>query len=134
MRDGDLDEFFAHENGTYPHSISKNGELLGGSKSDLLGCLESTLTEINEAVGDDSTFKTDCMILDGAAFVNMLKPDGAITFKDYANRRVASYIRNKLQSCERIDIVWDAYIDNSLKLSTRKKRGIVSMKIDLVVC
>ena len=39
-RDGNLDEFFSHENDSYPPSIFKNGDLIPGSKSDLLHCLK----------------------------------------------------------------------------------------------
>ena len=39
VRDGNLDELFSHENGSYPPSISRNGNLMPGSKSDLLDCL-----------------------------------------------------------------------------------------------
>ena len=40
VRDGNLDEFFSHENDSYPSSIFKNGNLMPESKSDLLHCLE----------------------------------------------------------------------------------------------
>ena len=40
VRDGNLDEFFSHENGSYPPSISINGDLTPGSKLDLFHCLE----------------------------------------------------------------------------------------------
>jgi hypothetical protein len=41
VRQGNLEEFFAHENQAHPPSISKYGELRLGAKSDLLKCLES---------------------------------------------------------------------------------------------
>ena len=39
VRDGDLDEFFRHENQSCPPSLSQNGKLRHGTKSDLLHCL-----------------------------------------------------------------------------------------------
>ena len=33
-------------------------------------------------------------------------------------------IRNHLQKCKRIDLVWDVYVDHSMKSSTRQKRSI----------
>lgn len=81
VRQGNLDEFFAHENQSYPPSISKFGSLRPGVKSDLLKCLE------NLATNPCKTPEADAMLIDGAALVNMLKPSGACkTFSDYANQ------------------------------------------------
>lgn len=33
------------------------------------------------------------------------------------------FLRRQLQTCSRIDIVWDIYLENSLKSSARNKRG-----------
>ena len=38
-RDGDLDEFFAHENHSYPPALSVGGNSRFGTKSDLIPCL-----------------------------------------------------------------------------------------------
>ena len=58
------DEFFSHGNGSDLPSISKNGDLIPGSKSDLLHCLE----RVNkEAATNNMTM--DCIILDRAAIV-----------------------------------------------------------------
>ena len=81
VRDGNLNEFFSHENGSYPPSISKNGDLMPGSKSDLLHCLEKFN---KEAATDNMTM--DCIILDAAAIVNMIKPTGVTTFQEYATQ------------------------------------------------
>ena len=118
VRQGNLDEFFAHENQSYPPSISKFGSLRPGVKSDLLKCLE------NLATNPCKTPEADAMLTDGAALVNMLKPSGACkTFSDYANQVYLPYISNQLQSVQRVDIIWDRYIPNSLKAQTREKRG-----------
>ena len=118
VRDGNLDEFFWHENGSYPPSISKNGDLMPGSKSDLLHCLEKFN---KEAANDNMTM--DCIILDGAAIINMIKLIGVTTFQEYTTQNVTSYIKKQLQRSERVDIVWDVYVENSLKSSARHKRG-----------
>ena len=80
-RDGNLDELFSHDNDSYPPSISKNGDLIPGSKSDLLHCLEKFN---KEAATDNMTM--DCIILDAAAIVNMIKPTGVTTFQEYATQ------------------------------------------------
>ena len=64
------------------------------------------------------------MLIDGAALLNILKPSGACkTFSDYASQVYLPYISNQLQSVQRVDIIWDRYIPNSLKAQTRDKRG-----------
>ena len=80
VRDGNLDEFFSHKNSSYPPSISKNGDLMPGSKSDLLHCLEKFN---KEAANDNMTM--DCIILDGAAIINMIKPIGVTTVQEYTS-------------------------------------------------
>ena len=45
------------------------------------------------------------------------------TFYDYAMNIVLLSIRNELRTANRIDIVWDRYIPNSLKEATREKQG-----------
>ena len=68
-RDGDLDQFFKHENQGCPPSLSQHGSLrLPGNKSDLLQCIEAlTPAPI------DSPNCTDVTTTDGAAATNMLK-------------------------------------------------------------
>ena len=68
--------------------------------------------------------EADCVILDGAAVVNMLKPNGSSTFREYANKEFTQFIQNQIVSADRLDIVWDVYIENSLKLAARTKRGL----------
>ena len=81
-RDGDLDEFFEHENQKCPPSLSRHGRLrLPGSKSDLLHCIEVIIPTLTESLNS-----TDVTIIDGAA-ANMLKPTPAVkTFHDYAEQ------------------------------------------------
>ena len=118
VRDGNLDEFFSHENGSYPPSTSENGDLMPGSKSDLLHCLEKFY---KEAATDNMTM--NCIILDGAVIVNMIKPTGVRIFQEYATQNFKSYIKKLFQRSERIDTVWDVYVEDSLKSSARHKRG-----------
>ena len=66
-RDGNLEEFFRHENQAYPPSLSDDSTLHLGTKSDLLLCLN----DCSEAQAQ--TPVTSCAILDGAAIVAMLK-------------------------------------------------------------
>ena len=118
-RDGDLDNFFQYENQDYPLSISIFNELRSGNKVDLLKYLEKkadspTLSEPPQS---------DMVIIDGAAIVNALKPDADITFKDYAANKFIPRISKLLSNVKRIDVVFDLYLEDSLKSTPRLHRG-----------
>jgi len=116
-RDGNLSEFFQHENQACPPALSFLGKLRQGSKSDLMQCLEKSI----EVTCDTPNF--DVIIIDGAAMVNILKPIAITTFEDYALKVFIPYLDRQLQNVSRLDLVWDQYLDNSLKAQTRMKRG-----------
>jgi hypothetical protein len=83
-RDGDLDEFFRHENHPYPRSLSHGGNLRMGTKSDLLECLMSLSAAcVNH---DIASLRVDCYVLDGAVTVQMLRPVGCKSFEDNKNK------------------------------------------------
>ncbi len=66
---------------------------------------------------------SDATMLDGAAVVQMLNPKGSRTFQEYGDGVFGPYIYTQLEKNNRVDIVWDVYRPNSLKASTREKRG-----------
>ena len=91
---------------------------MSGSKSTLLHCLN-----IDNEVTADEMFM-DCITLDGAAIVNIVKTNCATTFQEYATKKFTPYIQKQLKRSKRVDIVWDVYVKNSLKSSARQKRGM----------
>ena len=114
-RDGNLEEFFKHENQSTPPSLSTMRKIRIGHKSDLLPCLETgTLSE--PPVIDVKT-------LDGAAIVNMLPRDHSKTFEKYAKNLFLPYLEAQARNVKRLDVVWDRYIQDSLKNSARESRG-----------
>ncbi|KAL8576333.1 hypothetical protein ACOMHN_006256 [Nucella lapillus] len=115
-RDGNLEEFFRHQNQASPPALSDGGSLCTGTKSDL-----TCLAEVSDAKTE--TPVTTCIVLDGAAIIQMLKPAASKTFEEYAQRIVIPYMSTKLQTVSRLDLVWDTYLADSLKGSTRAKRG-----------
>ena len=117
FRHGDLDNFFKHENQAYPPSLSLLGKLRFGTKSDLVECLEKLCTSCGEAPVDD------VIILDGSAIINMLKPIGVKTLQDYATHVFLPFIKAQLRNVTRIDIIWDVYLEDSLKSTAREIRG-----------
>ena len=68
IREGDLDEFFAHENQAYPPALSQMGKLRSGTKSDLVGCLEDLIP----TQGNLTNPTVEVILIDEAAIVNML--------------------------------------------------------------
>ena len=97
--------------------MSDGGSLGTDTKSDLLTCLE----EVSDAKTE--TPVTTCIVFDGAAIVQMLKPAASKTFEDYAQQIFIPYMSTKLQTLSRLYLVWDTYRADSLKGSTHAKRG-----------
>ena len=116
-RDGNLEEFFRHENQQYPPALSDGGRLYLGSKSDLLVCLEGHAEPQSEAP------TVTAVVLGGAVIVQMLKPGTAKTFEEYAQQVFIPYVVRQLQHVSRLHLVWDSYRADSLKASTREQRG-----------
>jgi hypothetical protein len=118
-RDGDLEEFFKHENHPYPPSLSNHGALRLGSKSDLLACIgcETSCT------AELSNPEADVVVCDGAVVVQMLQPGCARTFDEYKAVIFFPYLQQLLRAVKRLDVVFDTYVTDSLKLTCRDKRG-----------
>ena len=92
-------------------------KLQHGSKADLLDCLDLESKQLT------NTSVVNTKIFDGAAVVQMLNPGTAKIFQEYADTVFIPYLSNHLATAQRADIVWDVYIKDSLKDSTREKRG-----------
>ena len=65
----------------------------------------------------------DTKIFDGAAVIHFLSTAGVSTFEDFAEKVFLPYINQQLEDTDRVDIVWDTYLSNSIKGSAREKRG-----------
>lgn len=86
-----------------------------GQKSELVQCIEVDTT-VNFP-------NVEVKVIDAAVVVNMLPPGKSKTFQDYATCVFLPYIIQQAQRVKRIDLVWDRYIENSLKTGTRQARG-----------
>ena len=117
-RDGNLENFFMHENQAYPPSLCSSGKIRQCVKSDLLQCLE----KVDKSVIREQP-PVNCIIVDGAAVVQMIKPGGQMTFFEYASNLFRPHIYSYLRHAERVDVVFDVYKPDSLKSATRAKRG-----------
>ena len=86
-REGNLQEFFRHENHGSPPSLSCAGKMHSGPKSKLVLSVEaSTRVECPDV---------DVKVFDAAADVNMLAPGKSKTFKDYATSVFLNYVIKK---------------------------------------
>ena len=118
FRDGNLGEFFSHENQPCPPSLSDRGKLKLGTKSDIVRCLEDAIEE-----QDDIAPSVEVVVLDGPAIVHMLTPEAARTFREYTQHVLLPYAEHQLDKSQRVDVVWDDYRPDSLKAQTRDMRG-----------
>ena len=109
---GQSGRIFSHENQSFPPSLSQNGTLRPGNKSDLFKCLEKVHPSSSEVPA------TDAVVLDGSAIVNMVQ-----TFQDYEENCFIPYLQTEVRNAKKLDIVWDIYLPNSLKSVTREKWG-----------
>ena len=116
IRQGDMNNFFEHENHPFPPSLSGEGQQRQGTKSDLLDCLEQC------APSSKGITDVDAKVLDGAVIIHMLRPRGCRFFKDYAQNIFQPFIMSSLDKVKRLDVIWDRYLENSLKQSAREKR------------
>ena len=64
-----------------------------------------------------------CVIIDGAAIVQMLHPKNSRSLLEYASDVFIPYIMSQFRNATRLDLVWDRYVVDSLKGTARAKRG-----------
>ena len=119
-----LDDFFRDENQEFPPSISQYNDLRSGNKADLLKYLENKAASQSQS----DTPEFDFAIIDGTAFISALTPDANQTFKEYATQKFIPRIAKLLSNVLRIDVIFDVYLENSLKNSARLHRGEGSRK------
>jgi len=113
-RESDMSNFFCHENYLFPPSLSNCGKLQLGKKSDLLDIL------VNDVQNEPPGF-VDVKLLDGTAVVHLLPTTNVVTFNEYADQIFLPHIAKQLESCTRIDVLWDTYLPSSIKQSARKR-------------
>ena len=100
----------------YRLTLSKKDNLRTRNNCDLVNILEKLCPSANE------TPDVDCIILDGAAIVYILRPSDISTFLEYASQILISYVQLKLNQSLHVDPVCEEYMPNSLKASAQEKR------------
>ena len=73
----------------------------------------------------------DCKVFDGPALANILSPESnCISFIQFAKEMFISYLKFHTKSVQRLDLVFDRYLEDSLKTGTRSNHGTrVSRKV-----
>ena len=64
----------------------------------------------------------DAKALDGAAIVHNVQARSLSTFEEYSQEMILPYITPRLETVNRVDIVWDKYLTNSLKQSIVERK------------
>ena len=76
---------------------------------------------MDKLVGTEESHNTSVVVFDSAFCVQALTPQFCKTFMEYSEIFLP-YIKQSIENVQRLDLVWDEYIPNSLKASTRQKR------------
>ena len=97
-------------------TVAENCVLRSGTKSDFLECMESSIssTRIKPMVNGE--------VLDGSVLVHMLMPSKCETFDYYPEKVFLSRMLEKLESKDRLDIIWYRYLPQSLQQATKQKK------------
>jgi hypothetical protein len=111
-------DVFSHESSPNPPSLSRNGQMFHGTKADILPLLEAEAPP-----GPSTRPPSDAAVLDGPAIVQLIKPGTSLTIGEYIHAQIFSYLLRWLEHVARLDIIWDIYKPDSLKLGTRESRG-----------
>ena len=90
-----------------------------GSKSDLIDELIATtsISTTNESPSSDAA------VVDGPAIVHMLAPANGSTVDDYCELYLA-YVKKYFSVSKRVDIIFDVYLEHSLKEGIQKTQGV----------
>ena len=96
---------FSHEISEHPPSITKNGVMYKGIKSDILDCIGGNIEACQTA--ESGNIHADALVIDGPVLVHLIKPKQSVTFHDYIHRDIFAYINSHLRKpdIKRVDIV-----------------------------
>ena len=118
-----IEKIFNFEQHFFAPAISDFGELhLPKNKSDLVYTIV-TPCHNPPAVGEAEFDPTSTIILDGLRLVTQFHPNPSMTFIDYVNYLSKNVISLFFVFNQRVDIVFETFLEKSLKASTCQKRG-----------
>jgi len=116
--DADVAEFFKYENQKEPPALSERGSLRGGTKSDILKCINASTGRAH------SVEQATVLVFDMAAVIHMVTPTRATTFDEYVSLHIVPFLKSQMTTAvQRIDAIWDTYPEQNLKSLTQQRRG-----------
>ena len=118
-RGGDVEDFMKHENLQHPPALAEGGKLSGGTKAKIMPCLypDYKPTLIPESPN------VNCLVFDGTSLIQHCPPRKSKTFQENSRLCFFPKVLSMLHNIKRLDIIWDRYLPESLKSSTREKQG-----------
>ena len=118
-RESDLDDFFSHENHSYPPALSVYAKIRHSAKSDNIKLFAQSGSE-----GKEEPIVSG-VALDGAAIVQMTPACQFKKFVEYSNSEFTNLLVSKTRctSIIRLDVVFDVYRKKSIKSFAREERG-----------
>lgn len=120
-REVDVDTLLQRELSPVPLSIATLDGCLrqASGKSDLGNILQENVHQSQPPISQYQT----CTIIDGMAAVQSLgNTSGAKSFGEWSNNFTAYVVSHFSDKCTRVDVVFDRYVQNSIKGGTRAKR------------
>ena len=120
-----LQTLFSFEFHFFPPSISNYGEMSAPAPADKAKILEKVVTPCHNASDDPVEFEpTSMVIIDGGRIPIQFKPKANMSFDQYAEMlaKVAP-INLYFNFNQRIDIVFDTYMEGSLRTAMWLKKG-----------
>ena len=118
-RGGDVEDFMEHENLQHPPALAEGSELRGRTKAEILPC---HYPDYKFTPSPESPNVT-CLVVIGSALIHHCPPMKSKTFQDYSRLCFLPKVLSMLHNIKRLDIIWDRNLPDSLKSSTREKRG-----------
>ena len=112
-----MGNFFSHENTSVPPSLSKDVKARSRDKADLVDSLYDVCNTL------DKQPTVDDIVVEDLALINMYQPTGQRTFKEQFEEKMKPFLQEKVTHANLLDVVWNIYLENSLKTTTRQKRG-----------
>ena len=119
MQESDLERFFSYENQPNPPFLSDKEKLRPAKAKS--GIVDSLLPK--EYSTPHESPPINCKIFDGPALANMLSSEGKYkSFTQYAKEVFNPFLKIDTKSAQRLDLVFDCYFQDGLKVGTRSNR------------
>lgn len=130
-REGNVTDFFMHENNQYPPSLSEFGSLRQPTtfNDDMIKCLlkpskssQSTGLDLETiAVHPKGTdVPATCLILNAISHVQGQVPMSVMTVKDYSEKIFDKFIDSRCEKYSRVDVLFDVNHESSLEAMTKE--------------